>query len=442
MTVLEIIQAVIGNSRGLGWCVEYDGQYPYIVVFSQIDQTIALPDFILPANQAQVAVYDIDDPYMQPTVAFSSDTRYDSITVCGEHVKAMGTFRLALTGLVTPGDYPANVVGNLVPAWDPELEALYAFASDEDRVSQKYEQVYTTYALPADFRWAQVCPACDDYGSVFVSGGVLSGETGPGTWANGYTVGKRFERYIPVPDYEASAIGSDYRPISAIYQDSATGKWYPVFGRAVPVEEGEDSPTAPVQIQPLDGRVGVKLKPAGLNHILAKGYFDADSETEPVMTPTDIYITAFLQTDARPFMRGYLPQNSGTGAGPLVIVVPGCEFWFAAGKPALYADNGAVEFYNGTGDAAILRDDRAKLASAYALAYAIYSRPRRPVTLSYSTLFPGAPIGYMIMAIVNNMRRREVGTCITECSWDFESGTTQIRTGYSEMDIARLAGGL
>lgn len=421
LTVLELLDRLIGGSNGLGWGVRYHESGACVIdVWSQVEYPLSTGTFTLPANTRQTVLWDTD-PLLQPRVMFSSDTRYDQIIVGGEPIKVMSSHVLAADAGRTLG-----YGGNLVPGWTPAQQALYKAADDDERREAKYDAVYTTWVLPPDYDWAGL--NC----LVGADGSVVSSEVAlPRNWNEGH----RFERYLPVTQVGADG-EAEWRPASVFVHTQEDG-WHEIQNLVGIEDPVDDFPAVGVRL--LDQRPGVYLKSRIANHHIALGMFEGDTDYNPVINPIGSVVTVFHSLDQRIAVRAALPTGYGPGAKPLVLYIPDAEFWWAYGAPIIDTVGGELQGYTGP---QIIRDDRARLYVALSLAMAMYGRPRRPIEAYYGTLVPGFELGTLILGVSNGLRWRDSGTTVTEIEWDCEGMQMRLRTGGLEMDITRLAGGL
>ena len=75
------------------------------------------------------------------------------------------------------------------------------------------------------------------------------------------------------------------------------------------------------------------------------------------------------------------------------------------------------------------------------LAAAWYEKPRRAVTVNYSTLLFGFLPGDFVSDVTGgNLMGAKVNTAISRIIWNAGKGTTTIQTDFAELDFVAVAG--
>lgn len=410
LTLKQCLDKLIDRRRGLGWTIRYGTGAPVIHVFSILDTAAAVGDVIMPANSEQITI-DVRYGILigDVVLATSQAAAYDSVLVQGSRAKVAFTSSVAS--------------GSLETAWSLSAEAAYKAAGggeaaerDAVRTGTQFESVYQHFRLPDGWSWTDYAGvdatvAFDDLAQFDTQ------HTGP-RWNNR----RPFLRYLPIPDPVND--GEMLRPLAFLevdgtpYQADRLGQ----LGK----------PACSVSL--LDGCPGISLS-AGINHVLAAGHLDAETDmsaTAPVYDYGTLVATVAIETDARPAVRVAVSALAADFARTLVLDVPDAHYWYVVPGTVIGCENGTYSRHAG----GVTRDDTAKLRQIAAMAAAWYGRQRASLRFNEKLISPQYAPGMLVTDVTSGTGIAPVGTVITQVSFDFQKFTTSVSTAFGELDFA------
>ncbi len=481
--IFSCLDQLIDRRRGFGAHIMTDGIGPiYINVYSQSEYPISGLGGYVPANPRQGWVPTGGDHHIQATYQITEMRAVDEIVVeSDEPIKVMATWGFD--------------DGSLEEGWSAEAEEDYATATDDQRASDLYANVYSRFQVPREFNMNYWIPAVDDFGNVSVA------EAG-NWWAHDMSV----ERYLPIEESGATgeepqyiepfalvAVPERYRDLAVMLGEaglypytSAAAKanthpeitdlefanlstddtyitlddinaavaaypyWWFQLDRATQL----DFPSC--SVTPGDRGMSLYVK-SEHNNAFAHNRFTGTSEWSTLWDYKTMLATMFFRTDE--VLRVRLPVWNGSytdGFGRTVaetnpqgrqihIVVPGEECWVAAANTVVAVNDGELTLYNG-GEAGIIRNDIARLWDVALKSYVWYGTPRATVRLTIANHLRWFRPGDLIKATLSGFWWERVGTCVTSISHDCESRSQVVMTAFGEMDpeafVASKPGGM
>jgi len=261
-------------------------------------------------------------------------------------------------------------------AWSAAEQSAYDALDDSARGATAYERVYARFRLPADWNWQTV-------------------------------YGQRLN-----PSFDRGAWLYEHRALANMPPQGTRGGMF----------------------TPLDREMAFELRynPA---HYLAKNHFTGASE-ETKLDYDQMIATICLETDTRPSVDVIL-DTPGIGRNRmLTITLDDVEVWLIAnGTVVGITDTGGLEIYQGP---RVLRDDTYRLRATAALAMAIYNKHRRAVRVRTRGVTLGYPVGTFILGAWVDQVRHDVGSVVTQRIHDYERMTTEVVTGFVELDVRRM----
>ena len=434
LTIKQALDKLISPQRGLGWVVRTCGDgVVNIHVFTVLTEPISSGDVQIPANPEQFDL-QLDDAINISTakINLNSQSRFEKIIIQGQRLKVCNTFRFA--------------DNSLERAWTQAEEDAYEAETDENRKTDKHSRVYTTYRVPK--KWD---------GTVRVSLGIVGGSlvqvpalpcfTDNGTLTfpvdeEGFAApifwhyAKAFSRNIPI-EKEATIIGAEPEFLAplVLIQDPTTEKFSQVekLNIAVGTEKGKQS----ARIRMLDREMGIECQ-LPLGHSFGLNHFSGTSKITPEHDYETIRATVFYETDCRVRVIEEIRDGKHPEAErALVIDVPDAEAWYIVPGTLIGVENG--EFLKAEGSAAgLVRDDTPRLRQIAAFAKAWYGKQRASFSMTLKETFQFLAPGQIIRQISSSWHRQQVGTVVSEISWDFETGETTTLTDFAELDFVAI----
>ncbi len=430
-SVKQALDTLIDRRRGLGWRVLVWNQNVYVHVFSVLTDSLSVGDVTLPANQDQAIVNTDDVKDVEQSLHFDDLTRYDSVEVQGGPIFSCfslsysdSTLEIGWTGAEETAYKNGSGIG------DPD-------ASDHDiaRRSKVLAPVYRLHRVPSAWDWL----AGDGEGGV-------TNNAAPGVTEDGYpdatilatiwNPGHTLERELPFfEDVDVAGVDPDLRMSFALILDSETRWQY--------IDQLEDDGT-PVSCSYSVGNseMSVILSPS-IAHVMALTHFDPDSfdtNTEPIFDYDTMIATVMVATDTNLKAKVVL-DDRGVGDS-LLIKMDDAVAWYVVPNTVIDVVDGALVKYSS--DGGFERDDSARIRAVAAFAAAWYTQQRSTMTLVIKQISTAMPAGTLVRTAVSNLHVTQVGTVVTDRTWDFlgnnRYGETTIVTGFDEMSARRVAG--
>lgn len=420
LTLWQAINTLIDRRRGLGWRIVVGlDDIVRLWVFSHSPEPIVVeipdsPPVVIPANQFQSVVDFTHTRDTEARLNFSEAERYDAIDVRGGPVSVCCTL--------------SNADANLVPAWSAAQEAGYIAAPgstdaerDVERATDKFAAVYQRFRVPDAWNWLAADGSGGGTPQIASPAVAADGWIHPDVQANAWTWGKTFDRQIPLlKDAEGEP---ELRSPFAI---ASVGGSYQYLDRL-------DQHGANVSVS--DSDLAVYVEPRPINHIAGDTHFTGDSEHDPEWNWETMRVTVMLPTDQHLRVRLGLPPE--TARRVKRIVIPEAVAWYilhgtvvdvAEGTPQRWGiEVTPVPDY-------VVRNDVNLLRAAAVLAAVWYAPVRRTIQYTHEAISLAHFTGSMIRAAVQGLAGAEVNTVVTQRTWDFDAQTTNVQTGYAEID--------
>jgi len=418
-TVWEALSGLIARNRGHAWRIAVtqvndEGEYDVgaaetlsVYVYSTFPEAVtAGGQTIEPA--AVTGTIDADAAAVAGVlVSRSEESRFDRVVARGSPIIVMGT--LSVTS------------GELEKAWSAAQETAYEAADAVGRAADQYKHVFTSLRVKAASLPGG--PTCDDQGFLVSLG-----------TATRFQAGQRFLRRLPIVETDDDASGpTDFRPPLAIGSLTVGATTYYLMDRLAEQIEGAPSMT----LRMLDGELGVQLQ-ARPNHLLALNHFAGDGGGfEPVFDYEDILFTvAWASTEHLTVEAAVTSDPTIDRTRTLVIDVPDCHAWYRLAGTVTDARDGCLT----TQEAAVLRNDRDRLAAVAAMAKAWYARRRAALTVTYDDMVYDFQAGWLITRLEGEAGGTEINTIVSRVVWDAAAGRTTVQTDFCELDFRSAAG--
>ena len=435
-SVASTIDQLVDRRNGAAWSM-----LPSVLITSEIAIHSLLSDAVIvggstvPANTTG-AYFDPDVEQVESIqVTRSSEHRYKRIVARGE--------RLVLCGSLTVSDGADN-------GWTAAAQTAYDAATDAERISEKYRQVYTTFILSD--------PTASGTKLFYDGNGGRTG-TCPSIAANGqldeaaaaaiFLSEKTLLRQLPL------LTGYTYSGGSVILSDTADPhEFLPPFvlvkgevgGVAAwgfvdrPASLDANRYSAGMSLTMLDDAPGFRIK-ATPPHTLALNSFTGTSGFPAKYDYRDMIATVAIASD----IHLQITRNVGTPAEAadadesttLVIDVPGAEAWYVCPGTVVDCINGEP---TRTPNGIVARNDRADLEAVADLAVAWYKRDRHALKIDFKVPYYGFSPGDMITTTDPEGRVFECNSMVTRVRWDFLPRLkTTVQTDFAELDFVGFA---
>ena len=440
LTVRQVLNKLIDRRRGLGWCIRTTGSGNVSIhVFSVFEKPISVGNIVIPPNQEQATMtFDNAIDIEQALIRLITSTKYDKIIVRGARIKTCFTVSFA--------------DGTLEKGWTGELETAYKLGAgvedtkinDTARGADKFEQVFQTFRFPNNWDWIvggkTARPAIKKDGSLDI--------TKP---APVWNFNKTLERELPLlkgwdyskepavnqnPSNSEAGFRQPFAAVQADVEDSESGVTYPLYFYVDKLANAEVADNIRVDI--LDKEMGIHLQ-GSPNHELAKNHWDGakDTGSEPDVDYETLIATVCAKTDTHLAVEVDVSENiSSESAKTLIIDIEDAELSYILKGTVIDIIDGELVRYEGNG---IIRDDSARLRTIAALAKAWYAQKRTAITLSLKNIISFSPVGTFIVSASSSWHQEPVGTVVSQRTWDFRSKTSQVETGFFEMDMVSVS---
>ena len=411
------IQAVIDRRRGHHCLVAMHAAGGGVVlrIGSCFGEKVAAGGVEIAPTSMQFSLDADVDEITELILREDADHQYDRIVVQGAPVILCGTLKFS--------------DDTLKAGWGTSVETAYKAADDLARTKEEYSHVYRTFLAATEY--LPVGP------SITADGQIADGEGADDVIPSQFYLGKNLLRHLPLAKNADDEDGPvEFRPplilIEGKYKGAAV--YAPVTS---PIEK--DTPAAGMGLTMLDGEMGFRLT-GKYNHYLADGHFSgAAASRVPAIFDYEDLVATVAWTSSEIFSIVTEIDNGGIDfKRTLIIHVPDAECWYQlAGTVTDITAAGALVVEG----AKKLRHDRDKLAIVAALAAAWYSKPRRAVTITYSTLMFNLEPGDFIADLYGrSLIGAQVNTVISRILWNMNEGTTTIQTDFADLDFMATAG--
>ncbi len=365
---------------------------------------------IAPASSTQTSLDADADAITELILREDAEHQYDRIVVQGEPVILCGTLKFAESTLKT--------------GWGSTIETTYKAADDLARTKEEYSNVYRAFLADTD--------NLPD-GPSITADGQIDAENPP----TQFYLGKGLLRHLPLAKNADDSDGPvEFRPPLILIKGKYKGStiYAPVTRPLV-----RNAPAAGMGLVMLDGEMGFRLT-GKYGHYMADGHFaGAAASRFPAVFDYEEITATVAWTSSEIFSVITEIDNGGLDfTRTLLIRVPDAECWYQLADTVTDIDaSGALV----TSGPTTLRHDRDKLAIVAALAAAWYEKPRRAVTVSYSTLvFDFNPGDFITDLQGRALDNYKVNTPISRIVWNAAEGTTTIQTDFADLDFVAVAG--
>jgi len=429
MTIAAVLNTLVNRRLGLGWTIRVDEDTTperlEIHIFSVFDEDVTYgdgtpdsPTTSIQRNLEQNTIdldsrYDLDDAYF----VLDSLSKYDQVMVTGARIKSI---------------FSLSFEDNIGRGWTLQEQTGYTNATDDERLNDTWDNVYTVYHMDESWAWANatvgsgpgapVVPTISDDGTYHADLG-----------ANYKEWGHRFLRELPsLKAWSTGTAEKEYREPLLLVKYNGT---YYHADRPPP-----DAPWPPLQMEMLSAAFGFQVRAPGHNHILAMNHGDVtDSVTQPVLDYKDMVATVAIEADER--LRVIAPSLSGqphpAQIRTIEIDVPDAEFWYLAPGTVigLDADN-ELERSPTAPAACVLRNDVHRLRAISALARKWYGVDRMAIRVVQVGIETDYPPGSLLTATTDSFDRETVMSVVTSVTYDLQTMRTTITTGFETPDFA------
>ena len=241
-------------------------------------------------------------------------------------------------------------------------------------------------------------------------------------------------RYLPIekPAEKADAEPEFMKPI-IIVKNPDDDKYYHI-------DKLSSVNKNPGGVSMMDREAGIKIENLKVNHLLGLNHFNPETDkatgTTPEIDYETIIATVFAETDQRLRVEVDVPRaNRSETIKTLVIDVEDAELWYVVPGTVIKVKNGALWGASGN---LVRRDDSERLRTIAALAKAWYSRKRAAVRLTVKNIAQYSPVGTFITSVSSSWHKEQIGTVVSQRTWDFRDATTQMETGFFELDVSAI----
>ncbi|HEX4793723.1 MAG TPA: hypothetical protein VH370_08030 [Humisphaera sp.] len=458
LSIFAALNELIDRRRGLGWSLivhdadedsETGADTVELQVFTLIDVDVAFEDGLLPANTP--TDLDIGGLYhLVRAVRFDRDTitRVGKIRVIGEPIVACFTVSFA--------------DGTLEAVWKADEEEDYesvagpdAHAIDQGRLADKFEHVYLSYRIRPGWNWnagdgengtqRNANPGIKLDGTLDLPGEGAQEATDQDPSAPPIRDwGHTLLRSIPLFKDETRLDGEpEFREPIVFIKEKKKDSSGAMQTRWRPIHKVVDPADVAGHVRLLDREFGFKIEMSP-NHLMGKGHFDGQSETQPKYDYMDIVATVAARTDTRLAVEVDVAGVTGPAASRVKeIHVGDAEMWYVLPNAVLDVNPANLAPIRATpippqpnyfGQGLLARDDSKRLRQIAATAKAWYGRIHSCLSLELADVIQW-PIGAMVGKATDGPTSRDVNSPVTEVTWRLDEATTTVRTGFGELDF-------
>ncbi len=413
-TTRQVLNHLIDRRRGVGWCIRFDDdEQPVVQVFTAVADDVVVGDFVIPAN-AEAAGLDLSGNLRVKDPQLTTDlyTRFGRIEVHGAPVKV--TFTV---------DFSADDQEGLTAGWKPAQETAYLAADDEARQADRHGPVYQLFAAGVDFDWrTKATVQMGDDGAVEVAG-----TSDIRRW------GRVFARELTLFDDNKNL----RKPFAVAKAFGASGDERYFYVEKPP----KDAHGASLCMN--DEGSSFEMRASGLNHVLARGVFDAAEEAArsdiaPVFDYRTLQATLCIASDTILSVKGTV--DGGNPDRLLVIPMPHAETWVVKAGTVTDVDDDGALVTQAAGS--VERDDSDKLNAILAMARAWYGFARSALSFGFDgvNINDLASVGALATTVKLGTSYNTCNTPCTLASWDCTKNTSHFAFGWDELDFAAIGG--
>jgi hypothetical protein len=120
----------------------------------------------------------------------------------------------------------------------------------------------------------------------------------------------------------------------------------------------------------------------------------------------------------------------------LVIDIPDAQVWVVGPATVVGVNaDGTPQYHSGD---RVTRDDTERLRTVAAVAAAVYGKRRTSIRMTRRGLIGPNALGHVIQSVSIGQEVHDVNSPVTERRFDFVNGTTEISTGWVELDARAI----
>jgi len=454
MTLFQALNRLIDRRRGYSWCIRTTGSGTVTVhVFSLRKTAVTSGVKTFQANADQVAATLHESDYLDdPILRYERQTVFDEIRVQGALVKSCFTVAPADSTLETGWTAANQELYRLAASGEAGYDDLtyeeQVSANQRVRAQKALERVFQVFRIPTD--WDGY--AGDGAGGTQTNVNPVVGTNGvldATQEANSFHQDRPILPRLPLlegVDYSdpawPSSVDSDAEPVfrrPLVLIKDLEGKYRNVLAMHDP-----DLPDAR-SVQPLSREMALRVKFAP-PHLIALNRWDSEGtpavdDVEPAWDYNDMIATVAIETDER---LEVIEQSADYPIAEFkrtkVIVIPDAEVWYVGLNTVVdVADDGTLKRVSTPNT---IRDDSPRLRTIARLALEWYGTQRAALHYKAKEIVNAAPVGYLITtAQIGAATTLDVNTPVTKVQWDFTRQSTEIQTGWWDVDWDSLAPG-
>ena len=470
-TVWQAINRMVDRRRGLALKTVINGSNRLeLIVYSASATAIYLDGgTVIPANtNTTTMTFDTSQNINSAMLSLSAIQQYDQVEARGERIGVVCTVS------------PDLASGQMIPDWSTAeqdeyndaatADTGYTALSDTKKAAANADR-RATDPLARVFAWWRMSLDWDGKGRneggtnkpavpTIDADGNLDWSTVGAFWLDGL----RFADFMPLrphvdytgavtPDTDASDDEQrDYLPPAVWLQvdpvntetSSIDDGWVHCERLNAAVDAGDTTRKYEwsAQLRLRDDAPGLILEAVGgQQHFLAQDEFVSDGDFEDIPSGEGVNLRDWLATVYIPLQmvaKAVWPlEATVAGSGfrrVLQILVPDAWVDYLVEGTVVSVTGGALDQTSG----GYLRDDRDRLKDIARLAHEWYGTPRRTMQLNFRYLTSAYSVGQLVTTVTQDSVAQTVNTVITSISLDLTAGTTQIQTGFAEIDFAGI----
>lgn len=423
-TVLGVIRQIANPRRGMGVIFEYNAAEKTLELnaVSMFATETTLPGAgTIPANVNPIELVFDDDPLVTScTVAQPFARSYTRLRAVG----AKQTQTLSMSAHAA--EFPDLATSKVHKCWTQEEEDAYNAATDEERRSDKYAHVYTSFRIAPDWNGESIEPALPNRFPKFDDDGQ---DVGPlPVYAGHLDVLHR----TAFPAAGDDGLSSEFQPPRAYLELTPSRYTFAddptdAGGAAIPVR---------CSLHKLDHGVGFRLQPSGPPHSIAAGTFTGTSEVEATLDYRKFSATFCVECGV--YAEGVDTTTPADGFPEEEIVLEAGEGYRldsiypltrrgikASGEDDAFPDesNELGVFQN-----LIVRDDRPALRYLASLARRYYQTTPKELRVGWRRVHDLVLLGDLVTTIGEELGEESIDSVVAEVTFDFREQRTTIAT--------------
>jgi hypothetical protein len=243
---------------------------------------------------------------------------------------------------------------------------------------------------------------------------------------------------VPPKDNNPNPDTAGYVPLLGLYFDQANGAKHTADNLWHKFENlrKDNASLKPLTIHKADEELGVHIQ-GSPNHYLALNHWQGANATnhDPEIDYENICLVGSVDMDVRPCV----VWQSGFNDRIKMETMPSCRFWYAVPNCPIDVDNNG-QLQTIPDDNQILDDDSTVLQQVAAEMVGWYGTPRQTIALTIKQPGMYVQLGAFLQAINSADTTERIGTIINKITIDFDQQTTEICTGFQNLDFVKLLG--